>query len=116
MKINFYSVLAVTDQAIAPQRVPVAGVTPAIILEVRNNLSYLLAVFSFTFHGFIWYSLCVVPLPQSNRSLVSPACMSVDGPNLSIIGLGNPVPCALGFPSAVDEATHDEQARAVETR
>ena len=34
----------------------------------------------------------MVPLPQSNSSLVSPASTSVDGPNRSKVGTGLPVP------------------------
>ena len=40
----------------------------------------------------IWYSLCIVPLPQSNNSLISPASTRVDDPNLSNEGTGLPVP------------------------
>jgi hypothetical protein len=53
---------------------------------VRNSLS---KCFAFLF---IWNSLCIVPLPQSNNRFVSPASMSMLGPNLFRNGAGWPVP------------------------
>ena len=45
----------------------------------------------------IWFSLILVPLPTSNNISWLLFLISIDGPNLSIFGLGVPVPKKVKF-------------------
>ena len=65
---------------------------------MRNSLSKELALWS------IWWILCIVPLPQSNKSRSPPASTSVEGPNLSMIGLGEPVPRSVTIIESVPDS------------